>query len=71
MAFGLEAIKVKKLLFLFTFRKIAVSALQPEPLEVLDQLVVIVGQGVVEEGVHCGVFLGQILHEPVEAPYEV
>ena len=55
----------------FTFRKIAVSAFQPEPLEVLDQLVVVVGQGVVEEGVHRRVLLGQVLHEPVQAPHEV
>ena len=31
----------------------------------------IVGQGVVEEGVHRGVFFGQVLHEPVQEPHEV
>ena len=57
--------------FSFTFRKIAVPTLQPEPLEVLGELVVVVGQGVVEEGVHRGVLLGEVLHEAVEAPDEV
>ena len=31
----------------------------------------VVGQGVVEEGVHRRVLLGQVLHEAVEAPHEV
>ena len=62
----------ERLLFLkFTFRKIAVSALKSEAFKVLDQLVVVVGQGVVEEGVHRGVLLGQVLHEAVEGPHEV
>ena len=37
----------------------------------LHELRVIVGDGVVEEGVHRGVLVRQILHEAVERPDQV